>query len=354
MSSKKSILSAPVKKKHLKDSFQFAVDFHLSPNKPKMNRTTGQTRGLGGVSDSFLLGKVTELAVVDILKKFNRKKECILDLQVHDVSDKDPDIVKVKEKKSERDPKVFVEIKNIGDADRWIGLTEEQFKTIQKNTIVGKNLKKIYIVYAVLKNTKQENSRKDDLLGVFLKSKIKSDQFKKFSKLSHMSIEIKSVLTAADLKSKGTRFEKGYYFYETEIFRTADESVKNLKNVKKIKTKNNRLPEFKMAKPVKGKKIPPFPKRFSPIKYSGKIVLYKKNNEKSTRMYIQCLSNVKVSCNIIGEFNLKKGHFYEYYPATVGRNPQLNRNNIWIAKRNMNKIITKSPKKMLKEIAKSI
>ena len=78
-----SSLAAKVTDDALEKSFNFAVQFHLDPKKGQSNRTTGQTRGLGGVIDSFLRGKVIELAIVDILKKINPNKDYHLDFKVH-------------------------------------------------------------------------------------------------------------------------------------------------------------------------------------------------------------------------------------------------------------------------------
>lgn len=332
----------------LEKSFDFAVKFHLDPKKGQTNRTTGQTRGLGGVVDSFLRGKVIEQAVVGILKTLNHKKDCHLDLEVHDADDTDPDIISITEKGKKRLPKVFIEIKNSGEGDRWMGLHEEQFETIKKNKIVGSKMEKIFIVYASIKNKKTSNGKKDDLMGVYLKNKLKAEEYKEFSDVSDLYVEVVSVMSAEELLKKGTRFEKGYYFYEAEIFREVDVKYKNRKNVNQTKVKGNVLPKFRYDKKY------PYPDKFGDITCRGSIELYEKNNEKSNRMYVHCLTDVAVSNEVIGNFFLKKDHLYEYMPKTLNRNPVLNRNNIWIAKRNVDSIIKKSPSERMKEIASII
>lgn len=338
-------LATEITKEALERSFKFAVDFHLDPKKGQSNRTTGQTRGLGGVMDSFLLGKVVESCVIDILKKLNPHKEYELDFEVHDASDADPDIVKIKENSVARKPKVFVEIKNEGEGDRWVGLTEEQFQTMKKNTIVGSDLEKIFIIYATIKNRQSSNMKTDDLLGVFLKSNLKSRLYDCFSNLNDLYVEISLVLTAKELYDKGTRFEKGYYFYETEIFQECDPKLRDRKGIEKVKSQDGILPRFQYNKSL------PYPDRFGDILYKGEIVMYKKENEKSNRMYAYCVTDVEVSNKIIGNFKLKKDHLYEYMPSTVGRNPVLNRNNIWIAKRNVQNVVCKTMFERMKEIA---
>lgn len=341
-------LTAPVTSQSLEKSFNFALKFHLDPKKGQSNRTTGQTRGLGGVVDSFLRGKVIESAVVDILKKINVKKDYQLDFEVHDADDSDPDIVKITENGKTRSPNVFIEIKNTSEGDRWIGLHEEQFETIKKNKIVGDHLEKIFIIYASIKNKNSSNQKQDDLLGVYLKNKIGTKEYSDFSDMKDLYVEVMLALSAKDLYDKGTRFEKGYYFYETEIFREINIRFKDRKGVKKIKAEGKFLPRFKYDNKF------PYPEKFGDLKFNGGLELFEKNNEKSTRMYVYCLSNVEVSNDVIGIFNLKKDHLYEYMPKTLNRNPVLNRNNIWIAKRNVHNIIKKTPEELLREIANII
>lgn len=341
-------------KEDLEKSFKFAVNYHLDPKKTQSNRTTGQTRGLGGVIDSFLLGKIVELGIVKILKKFNSDKEYELDFLVHDASDLDPDIVEVKEKGKSRKPRVFVEIKNSDEGDRWVGLTEEQFATVRKNEIVGDDLENIFMVYASLKSRKEKSTKKNDLMGVFLKSEIKNSMYGDFSDIENLYVEVSMVITAKELGEKGSRFEKGYYFYETEMFPEVNVKVKQSKILTPVEVRGNTLLKFEYQKSTPEQKAPPFPERFGDISFSGKIELYKKENKKSNRMYIHCITDVEIQNEVVGKFILKKGNTYEYKPSTVGRNPQLNRNNIWIAKRNILNIIKKSPEERLKEIAKQI
>jgi len=341
-------LSSNVTMKSLEKSFDFALKFHLDPKKGQSNRTTGQTRGLGGVVDSFMRGKVIEQAVVDILKTLNSQKDYHLDLEVHDADDSDPDIISITEKGKKRLPKVFIEIKNSGESDRWMGLHEEQFETIKKNKIVGNKMEKIFIVYASIKNKKTSNGKKDDLMGVYLKNKFKTGEYKEFSDVSDLYVEVVSTMSAEELLKKGTRFEKGYYFYEAEIFREVNVKYKNRKNINQTKVKGNVLPRFRYDKKY------PYPDKFGDITFSGKIEVYEKHNDKSNRMYIYCLDAVNVTNYVIGDFNLKKGKLYEYMPKTLNRNPVLNRNNVWIAKRNVHNVIKKSPSERIKDIADQI
>ena len=94
--------------------------------------------------------------------------------------------------------------------------------------------------------------------------------------------------------------------------------------------------------------------------FSAFIILkiYKKVNDKTTRHYINCLSDVTISSHVFGDFFLKKGKTYDFVLETVGRDPILKRNNIFIAKRRvyqlLEKGILKKPKETLSYIANNI
>jgi hypothetical protein len=87
-------------------------------------------------------GKAIEIGVKHMLEQFDKSKELILDFSIYQKGRiaEDPDVIKVKEKDVKRDSRLFLEFKNHGENDRWIGLTNEQFKTIKR--VVKKTLKK--------------------------------------------------------------------------------------------------------------------------------------------------------------------------------------------------------------------
>ena len=92
--------------------------------------------------------------------------------------------------------------------------------------------------------------------------------------------------------------------------------------------------------------------------FKGKIELYEKNNPKSLKRYVRCISNVEVINKTLGSFKLSKDKIYLFNLSTVGRNPVLNRNNIWIAKRSIPYLYDKkmilSSEKNLRKIAETI
>jgi len=335
-------------------AFGFAMRYHLDPKKSQSSRTSGASRGLGGVLDSFILGKLVELGVSNVLKLFNPKKNYILDLDIkqnNEVID-EPDITSVVENKKERPPRCFIEIKNISKDDRWIGLTLEQFETINQSS----KLENVFIIGAYIENNNSGSHKQKDLLGIYLKSKYGSPLFKNFTNINNLNIVIEYAISGKELRQHGHVFEKRFFMYETEIFELAGKQTepsisKGL--IKKIgEFSNGTLDRYIMNKKY------PDPEFIGEIHFKGKIQLYEKLNEKSTRRYVRCLTNVVVSNDMLGTFNLKKGNIYLLNLHTIGRNPALNRNNIWIAKRNIpflqsKKLITKTEDN-LTYIAKTI
>lgn len=342
-------------KKDFDRVFKFAIDYHLHPTKGFSSRTTGASRGLGGVLDSFVRGKLVELGVIKILEKQVSENKFVLDFEIKSTSEatKDPDIVGVVEKNIKRDPKIFVEIKNVGINDRWIGLTQEQYNTAVKYS----KEQKIVIIGATIQNTQSnKNLKQKDFVGSYLRDKTKLDFFDEFANIESVSIEIDFAILGEDLVKHGLEMKKDGLMYETEVFSEAGpndkKSVLN-NNFKSLGTINNQDLEI-----YKTDKIYPAPKMFGNFSTKGKALLYEKNNEKSTRRFILCKTNLKVTNKYLGEFLLKKGEVYLFSPGTLGRNPVLGRNNIWIAKRNIPYLIKskkiKDTSYVVKEIAKNI
>jgi len=344
-----------VQPKDLERCFRFAVKYHLDESKNATNRTTGQYRGLGGIIDNFFIGKIIEIGVASILEGFTAKK-MILDFQIYTITrDKvtDPDIIAIKEKNKRRYPKLFVEIKNVSINDRWVGLTTEQFNTIMKNKIVKTNPTKAFIIGASLLS---RNSSKDsDLLGVFMKTRIpRSSLLKEFCDTKDLYVEIQYIMRAEELEEKGVNFNEGSYMYETEIFHEVTELTRkriinpeNSHIYSPVKAKQNVLPIIMRDRNPK-------PKEFGRFKYTGNLRIYHKKNVKSDRMYVYCISHVRVKNKVLGTFDLEKGKFYECFFTAVGWNPKLKRNNIWIAQRNLENVISSDVKSRIKEIAYTI
>jgi len=102
----------------------------------------------------------------------------------------------------------------------------------------------------------------------------------------------------------------------------------------------------------------PIPDSMGEFSFEGKIELYEKINPKSTKRFIYCLTNVEVFNEVLGNFYLNQGQTYFFNLGTVGRNPLLKRDNIWIAKRKIPVLqeekILKNTDEVLKLIANKI
>jgi hypothetical protein len=312
-------------------AFDFALRYHLDPKKSQSSRTSGASRGLGGVLDSFILGKLVELGVSNVLESFNLEKSYILDLDIKQNNEiiNEPDITRVVEGGEERDPKCFLEIKNISKDDRWIGLTLEQFETIKKSS----KPENIYIIGAYIKNDDLGNAKQKDLLGIYLKDRFKPDVFNSFADIDNIKIVIEYAISGKELQEYGHIFKKGFFMYETEVFEVAGKQTElgiSKGSIKKIGVLSNCI----LERYIMDESFPD-PDFMGDFTIKGEVELYEKINQKSRKRFIRCLSDVEISSETLGLFKLEKNKIYLFNLHTVGRNPALNRNNIWIAKRSV-------------------
>lgn len=322
-----------------KRAFQFGTDYYIYPSKNTIGRTTAEPRGLGSILDAFTLGKLTEIGVEKILTEANNNKGYALDFAIKSTKEveNEPDIVKIIENGRERKPNLFIEIKNTSDSDRWIGITEEQFNTIKRSA----GEKEIYLIYASIHSkTISNNPKTADLTGMFLKeieNKQKSEIFQVFANLN-AKCKIEFVLSAEDLKKYSFPFEKGMNIYETSLFKEKKRnsvytaSGQKRKDILKISNYNNynSTIEIKLKNEASAEK-----KELSIFKINGSFNLITKEHSK----LIECLSDVKLSNEIFGEFCLKNGKIYDFNLNTIGRDPKLKRNNLFISKHKIYQLI---------------
>lgn len=317
---------------------KFAINYFLDPTKSTTGRTSAEPRGIGAIMDDFVFGKLIEISVQKILERINNKKEYILDFDIKstNIVKDEADIVKIKENSATREPKLFIEIKSDFENNRWIGLTEEQFSTMKKNS---KN-RDIYIIYASIKViTDDANPRKKDIIGIYLKSITNSTQFNSFELLDNVKSEIQFILNANDLIKYGTTFSKGELLYETDLFKKVKSSIrkkdgqlkKNISFIERHKNFNDKLHIVKENNEIDDK--------VSEFNIRGSFEIYLKNNPKSIRNYIYCLSDVELSNEIFGKFKLEKGNYYNFNLKTLGRDPILKRNNIWLSKKRISSLL---------------
>lgn len=329
--------------------FEFAVKYYLDETKPKANRTTGQYRGLGSIINDFFLGKLIEIGVKRAIEKYSGRIKCNLDFTMHESGDDhrtDPDIIAITERGAKRTPRLFIETKNVSESDRYVGLTQDQLNTILENETLQGDPGKLYIVYACIKS----KDKIADVFGVYLKSMLKDKLLSSFSNINNIFLEIKSIVRGSELKKYGIKFNKGSLFYETDIVSDSMDEDKADKIRERYKGKvitNGKLPVIMMHDYPK-------PREFGSFYLQGKIRLFVKKNDKSRRVYADCLTKATIKNKVVGDYRLKKGRMYELCFSTIGRNPTLSRNNIWIANRNLSNIISAPIKARVKFIAKHI
>lgn len=337
--------------------FEFATSFYLDPNKNTTGRTTAEPRGLGAILDSFTLGKLTEIGVEKILTILDNNKKYILDFDIksNNLVQNEPDIVAIYENNIDRKPNLFIEIKNTSENDRWIGLTEEQFNTIKRSA----NGREIFLIYASINSEiKNNNYKTTDLSGMFLKNiedTTKSKIFQEFADLN-AKCKIEFILSAQDLEKYAYHFDKGMKMYETKLFNLKKESsfyTKNgaRKDILKIENYEN-YNDFFELKLINNKQAEN--KEISLFKICGSFeIFYKKSSS-----YIKCTTDIDVYNDIFGYFSLKKGNFYNFNLLTIGRDPILKRNNIFIAKNRIFQLISdgkiSSANNVLEKIVKFI
>lgn len=327
---------------------KFAVDYYLSKNGSHSSRVTGQARGLGTIINDFVGGKAIEIGVKGMLDRLNKNKKMVLDFSIYEKGKKaqDPDIIKVEEEEKERDPRLFVEIKNLGKSNRWLGLSEEQFKTTKDK--VNGDLNKIALVYATLIDDETDSTKRNDLLGAFLKIATKEEYaklFNDFVNVGKISVRAGFVITGRDLEENGVKFTTEDFVYETEIF---EESIQKTDSLEEVRIEGDILPRFQPDKHY------PYPVKIGDIKFTGKLKVFLKENEKSERMYVKCDSDVVVKNKVLGEFRLSKDKIYKYSPGVAGRNPEMFGDSRWMATRNALKVSGRSVDDALKEIATKI
>jgi len=157
------------------------------------------------------------------------------------------------------------------------------------------------------------------------------------------------------LDNFGYHFERGMNMYETALFKLKKsknvyskdglrKDVLNIDNYNnfddfiEVKLKNQQIDKDDIAK----------------FKVTGSFnLIYKKSST-----YIECLTDVEIDNKIFGNFKLHKNNFYDFNLITVGRDPKLKRNNIFISKQRIYQLIAKnliqSPEKIINKIASEI
>jgi hypothetical protein len=334
-------------------AFGFAVEYYLAKNYHS-GRTSGEPRGLGAVMDAFANGKLIEIGVKKMIETIS-SNEMILDFDMKSIAEvtNEPDIFKVKHNNSERCPNLFVEIKRTTQNDRWIGLSEEQLSSMLK----GSNGREIYNVFCSLYSSPVENNLSSaDVVGMYLKKISNLSIFSDFSDLNARA-KLEFILSVKDLTKFGSHFPQGRVLYETRLFqeikRIRKKSGELLQNIREV----NRYVSFNESLHVpllNGNRD----EIYGNFDIEGSFIHYEKINAKSRPNYIECTEDTIIQNDVFGRFDLSKGSIYSFNLFTVGRDPILKRNNLWISKRRLLQLISigkiKEPATLLSEIADNI
>ncbi|MFC1978753.1 hypothetical protein ACFLVP_02080 [Chloroflexota bacterium] len=342
-------------KADFKKAFQFAVNYHLDPTKSPSGRTSGEPRGLGAILDNFVRGKLIEIGVQNMLINANNTKDFKLNFDIVTTSKAkdEPDITAVVNNEIEREPKAFIEIKSTSSNDRWIGLTAEQLATIRANS----GQRPIYFVYVSLNSgaSNTANWKAADFVGMYLKTITNNPIFKQFNDLN-AGAELDSIISAEELDKYGTAFNEGNYLYETSLFsEVGEKSIKN--NEGNLRARITRRGVVELNNQIfeisdDDGKVNPTVSKFT---VSGRFEILDKNNPKSYRCYINCLSDTTASSDVFGTFKLEKNKYYQFHLETLGGDPKLKRNNLWISKNRVRELLKsgaiEDPSKRIKRIA---
>lgn len=324
-------------------AIQFAVNYFLDPTKIISGRTTGEPRGLGAILDAFTRGKLVEIGVQKIFLNAFPDKLLELDFNIKPIKQvkDEPDIISVKENDKKRIPKVFIEIKSTSEKDRWIGLTEEQLNTIQN----AADKREIALIYTQISSEpaadKEINKKTADFVGMYLKA-ISPDStiFTNFATPNAQS-EIEFIITASELKQLGTKFSEGDLLFETDLFQEINKQTSVFRRgagLRKGLCKSKKYSEYNgnILLPLTDGTVN---ERVGEFRITGSFEIYKKVNQKSVKHFIHCITETQLENDVFGKYTLGADSWSSFNLETVGRDPKLKRNNVWIAKRRIYQLL---------------
>jgi hypothetical protein len=274
-------------------------------------------------------------------------------------------------------PKIYVEIKNTGLGDAWIGPKLKEVNSIMTRKNIPKS--SIYYVYCrIVDSGSWENDsakkagRHSDPLGVFLKNFNTVPKTEKFHDVSDLKVEIQNVMSVADIELHGTLFPSGTIIPNPEIITFPGEGCTPYSQKKiQIRIDDGDFPEIvlidnKLPKEtsVKTRKQLPdnswvydewatYPEALGDFTFTGQIKAYSEELGTLRRLWIKCLSPVVIHNEIIGDRKLKKGQIVSYQINRKGRIDKKTVDDIWICVQN-DAIMKKFPASRISEIAKKI
>ncbi len=274
-------------------------------------------------------------------------------------------------------PKLYVEIKNTGLGDAWIGPKLSEVDSITSRNNVQK--KSIYYVYCRIvsagrwkSDSEKKTGRKADPLGVFLKKFVNRKNMKKFHDVNDLNVEIQNVMSVNDIEKHGTFFPKGTIIPNPKIITFpgkdgtpySDTKVQELIDdgtFSKITLPDKELPKQTSAmlreKQQDGtwKNVgwANYPDALGDFIFSGNVETYSEKHGSLRRLWIKCISSVTISNKVIGNKKLKKGDIVCYQIHKKGRIDKKNVDDIWISVHNAS-IMNKFTPTRISEIARKI
>jgi len=374
-------LQTPVTEEMTTEAFEFGTKYYQNPDKVTRSRTASLDRGLGAIIDANIVGKVIELGVNEILSKCVEKKKFFPDMEVRSQFEYgQPDVIEVEDNGKKRPPKCFVEVKNSPKNFLWVGLYTTQFNDMK--TYVNGDEDNIYIIYASLRTksgrlveaeqdeedseNSKENSRKQDLLGVYLKAKgAHGKLYDSFADISVFYVQIDYVITGSELAKNGKVFPANEPWASPEIFEEARSPF--LKNGK-LSSRFKKLKEMSSGKiflPTEHvNNSITYPHQFGSLECSGTFSIFvesRKSNRKIDgvktsvplkTLFIFCKSDVVVKSNFLGQFNLDAEKVYRIKIRV--KVASKDRDDLSYPKQNIDSIVKEDTLARMTELAKKL
>ena len=315
--------------------WEFSLKYFLDETKPVFNRRVGSARGVGGILDSFFF-KIIEIAVCKNLEALSVQDiEIPPDLEIRPLKKgkTEPDVYKIVDKKTKdtRDPKVYVEVKQLQSNHNWVGPTKKELDSISENEFGINDERKMYYFWCEIKdsNSDAKAKRKSSLLGSYLKHLAPNNpHLVSFHDFADMYVEIKFVHTVAEIK-KGIFFPEDTVLADPEVFTQEGTSTFKKKYGQGDLSNYDKIPAtgtFPEPKVYSGKKEHSLLKFFGEIKFTGDIEMYLKKDQASKKYLFVCSTPVKVTSDI-GKWEFKKDEIWCYAISPSGAFPKLRNDN---------------------------
>ena len=323
----------------------FVKGYHLDPTKGSRGRTNQGKRGFGGELDEWVPGKLIEIATCRILERYSNGKKVAPDFEIYSDSEvgerSDPDITEVFEdsENSSREPKIFIEIKGIGEKDKWLGPRIHQLEGIER-TQNSSNFEG-YMIHTKLEfdDGKEESKRVDkerDITASILKELVSSPgiSFENFSRFSSLNAKIEYVYSFKDILDRGQLFERGSIIPETDF----PESQNIINKDGSLRKGYEVIEQYEQGCHNLKMKIADTNEEpaYSEWSVEGKFWIVRKN----TKEHIHCLSGTKMFNQIFGTFELLANKTYKFhFTNKLGKGNAKNIDDRWFSRRRLDEMM---------------